>query len=104
MLEIFKIVKNILDDVRKNTEVEDDGIEETIAQMHGTEMTIENVNKVKENRVVSIKNVSVITVPNVTINYKKPKEEAEELKKVLGVKSYREVGEKTFEYYKDAEC
>ena len=42
----FKIVKNILDDVRKNTEVEDDGIEETIAQMHGTEMTIENVNKV----------------------------------------------------------
>ena len=34
----------------------------------------------------------------------KPKEEVEELKKVLGVKSYREVGEKTFEYYKDAEC
>ena len=67
-------------------------------------MTIENVNKVKENRVVSIKNVLVITVPNVTINYKKPKEEVEELKKVLGVKSYREVGEKTFEYYKDAEC
>lgn len=32
------------------------------------------------------------------------KEEVEELKKVLGVKSYREVGEKTFEYYKDAEC
>ncbi len=104
MLEIFKIVKNILDDIRKNTEDNDDGIEETIAKMHGTEMTIENVNKVKENRVVSIKNVSVITVPNVTINYKKPKEEAEELKKVLGVKSYREVGEKTFEYYKDAEC
>lgn len=104
MLEIFKIVRNILDDIRKNTEDKDDGIEETIAKMHGTEMTIENVNKVKENRVVNIKNVSVITVPNVTINYKKPKEEAEKLKRVLGVKSYREVGEKTFEYYKDAEC
>lgn len=104
MLEIFKIVKNILDDIRKNTDEEDDGIEETIAQMPGTEMTTENVNKVKENRTVSIKKVEVTVPPNVTINYKKPKEEAEELKKVLGVKSYKEVGEKTFEYYKDAEC
>lgn len=104
MLEIFKITKNILDDIRKNTEDKDDGIEETIAKMRGTEMTIENVNKVKENRTMNIKNVSITTIPNVTINYKKPKEEVEELKKVLGVKSYREVGEKTFEYYKDAEC
>ncbi|MGN0164808.1 MAG: hypothetical protein ACI39R_01360 [Lachnospiraceae bacterium] len=104
MLEIFKIVKNMLDEIRKNTEDKDDGIEETIAKMQGTEMTIENVSKVKENRVVSISTVSVTTVPNVTISYKKPKEEVEELKKSLGVKSYREVGEKTFEYYKDAEC
>ena len=104
MLEIFKIVKNMLDDIRKNTEDKDDGIEETIAKMQGTEMTIENVSKVKENRVVSIKTVSVTTIPNVTISYKKPKEEVEELKKSLDVKSYREVGEKTFEYYKDAEC
>lgn len=104
MLEVFKIVKNMLDDIRKNTEDKDDGIEETIAQMQGTEMTIENVSKLKENRVVSIKTVSVTTIPNVTISYKKPKEEVEELKKLLSVKSYREVGEKTFEYYKDAEC
>lgn len=104
MLEVFKIVKNMLDDIRKNTEDKDDGIEETIATMHGTEMTIENVNKMKENRAVIINNVSVTTIPNVSINYKKPKEEVEELKKVLGVKTYREVGEKTFEYYKDAEC
>jgi len=104
MLEIFKIVKNILDDIRKNTEDKDDGIEETIAQMQGTEMTIENVTKVKENRVVNIKTVSITTKPNVSISYKKPKEEVEELKKSLGVKSYREVGERTFEYYKDAEC
>ena len=104
MLEIFKIVKNILDDIRKNTEKKDDGIEETIAKMQGTEMTIDNVNRVKENRAVVIKNVSVTTIPNVGINYKKPKAEVEELKKVLGVKTYREVGEKTFEYYKDAEC
>lgn len=104
MLEIFKIVKNMLDEIRKNTEDKDDGIEETIAKMQGTEMTIENVSKVKENRVVSINTISVTTIPNVTISYKKPKEDVEELKKTLGVKSYREVGEKTFEYYKDAEC
>lgn len=104
MLEIFKIVKNILDDIRKNTEEKDDGIEETIAQMQGTEMTIENAIKVKENRVVNIKTVSITTKPNVSISYKKPKEEVEELKSILGVKTYREVGEKTFEYYKDAEC
>ena len=104
MLEIFKIVKNIIDEIRKNTEDKDDGIEETIAKMQGTEMTIENVGKVKENRVVSIKTVSVTTIPNVTITYKKPKAEVEELKNLLEVKSYKEVGEKTFEYYKDAEC
>jgi len=104
MLEIFKIVKNIIDDIRKNTQSKDDGIEETIANMQGTEMTIENINKIKKNREVNIKNIVATTVPNVTINYKKPKEEAEQLKKILGVKSYREVGEKTFEYYKDAEC
>lgn len=104
MLEIFKIVKNILDDIRKNTDEKDDGIEETIAQMSGTEMTAENADRIKKNRTVNIENVTVSVIPKVTINYKKTKEEAEELKKVLGVKSYREVGEKTFEYYKDAEC
>ena len=104
MLEIFKIVKNMLDDIRKNTENNDDGIEETIAKMQGTEMTLENISKVKQNREVSIKTVAVTTVPNVTINYKKPKKEVEELKRLLEVKTYREVGEKTFEYYRDAEC
>lgn len=104
MLEIFKIIKNLLDDIRKNTEDKDDGIEETIAKMQGTEMTIDNVNKVKENRRVAINNVSVTTIPNVSVSYKKPKKEVEEIKKILGVKTYREVGEKTFEYYRDAEC
>lgn len=104
MLELFKIVKNILDDIRKNTEHVDDGVEETIARMQGTEMTMANVSKVQQNRVVNINKISVKTTPNVTITYKKPKVEAEELKNLLGVKSYKEVGEKTFDYYKDAEC
>lgn len=104
MLEFFKIIGSMLDDIKKNTEEEDDGIEEIIAKMEGTEMTIENINNVKESKVVNIRNISVNTIPNVTISYKKPKNEAEELKKMFGVKSYKEVGEKTFEYYRDAEC
>lgn len=106
MLEFFKIIKSIIDDIRKTKEKDDgdDGIVETIAQMNGTEMTIENVNKVKENRVVNIKNVTITVEPNVSIKYSKPKKQVEEIKKTLGVKSYKEVGEKTFEYYKDAEC
>lgn len=104
MLEIFKIVKGIIDEIRKNTEEKDDGIEETVAMMQGEEMTASGIKKVQKNREMAIKNITITTVPNVTINYKKPKKEAEELKKALGVKSYKEVGEKTFEYYKDAEC
>ena len=53
---------------------------------------------------MAIKSIKITTEPNVTISYKKPKKDADELKGVLGVKSYKEVGEKTFEYYKDAEC
>lgn len=104
MLEIFKIVKNILDDIRENSKTNDDGIEETIAAMRGTEMTLENINKVKQNRSIDIHKVLVATKPQVSISYKKPKEEVETIKKFLGVKSYKEVGEKTFEYFKDAEC
>lgn len=104
MLEIFKIVKNIIDEIRKNTEEKDDGIEESVAKMQGMEMTVTGIKKVEKNREMAIKNITITTVPNVTINYKKPKKEVEELKKALGVKSYKEVGEKTFEYYKDAEC
>lgn len=104
MLEIFKIVKNIIDEIRKNTEEKDDGIEESVAKMQGMEMTVSEIKKVQKNREMALKSVTITTIPQVTINYKKPKEEVEELKKALGVKSYKEVGEKTFEYYKDAEC
>ena len=59
---------------------------------------------VKQNRSIDIHKVLVATKPQVSISYKKPKEEVETIKKFLGVKSYKEVGEKTFEYFKDAEC
>ncbi len=104
MLEIFKIVKGIIDEIKKNTEEKDDGVEESVAKMQGMEMTVSEIKKVVKNREMAIKSIKITTEPNVTINYKKPKKDADELKGVLGVKSYKEVGEKTFEYYKDAEC
>lgn len=104
MLEIFKIVKGIIDEIKKNTEEKDDGVEESVAKMQGMEMTVSEIKKVVKNREMAIKSIKITTEPNVTISYKKPKKDADELKGVLGVKSYKEVGEKTFEYYKDAEC
>ncbi|MBR1597390.1 MAG: ATP-binding protein [Lachnospiraceae bacterium] len=104
MKEYFIIVKNIIDEIRNNTNENDDGIEETIAHMPGTELTLKNIGKIKDNRIITITNVSLSTVPKVTISYKKTKKEADEIKEQLNVKTYKEVGEKTFEYYKDAEC
>ena len=40
----------------------------------------------------------------VTIHYQKPKAEVELVKQALDVKSNKDVGIKTFEYYKEAEC
>ncbi len=104
MIEIFKIVKNILDEIKKNTRDNDDGVEEKISNMSGVELTIENVEAIKDNREISIKKIVANPNPNVTITYKKPKKEADQLKELLNASSYKEVGEKTFEYYIDAEC
>ena len=60
--------------------------------------------KIPENRKLSIKDVKVKTTPNVLIKYRKPKTDVELLKKVLGVSTNSEVGELTFEYYKDADA
>ncbi len=105
MIDIFKIVKGFIDDVRKNTEKNDDGVAQTIANMPTIELTTPNMEeKIPENRKLSIKDVKVKTTPNVLIKYRKPKTDVELLKKVLGVSTNSEVGELTFEYYKDAEC
>ena len=100
MIDIFKIVKGFIDEIRKNTKENDDGVAETVANMTSIELTTNNIEKVlQENRKLSNK-----TVPNVEIRYKKPKEDVELLKRSLGVTSNNEVGELTFDYYKDAEC
>lgn len=105
MIDIFKIVKGFIDEIRKNTKENDDGVAETVANMPSIELTTKNIEKVlPENRKLSIKDVKVKTVPNVVIRYKKPKEDVELLKRSLGVTSNNEVGELTFDYYKDAEC
>ena len=72
--------------------------------MKGVELTTENAQKIVANRELTIKRVKVVTDPQVSINYKKPKKDADQIKELLGAKTYREVGEKTFEYYKDMEC
>ncbi len=105
MIDVFKIVKGFIDEIRRNTKDNDDGVAETVANMPTIELTTVNMETVlPENRKLSIKDVKVKTVPNVLIRYKKPKEDVELLKKMLGVSSNGEVGELTFEYYKDAEC
>lgn len=98
-------MKGFIDEIRKNTKENDDGVAETVANMPSIELTTKNIEKVlPENRKLSIKDVKVKTVPNVVIRYKKPKEDVELLKRSLGVTSNNEVGELTFDYYKDAEC
>ena len=89
MIDIFKIVKGFIDDVRKNTEKNDDGVAQTIANMPTIELTTPNMEE---------------KIPENLIKYRKPKTDVELLKKVLGVSTNSEVGELTFEYYKDAEC
>ena len=43
MIDIFKIVKGFIDDVRKNTEKNDDGVAQTIANMPTIELTTPNM-------------------------------------------------------------
>lgn len=105
MLEVFKIVKSFLDEMKNNSKENDDGIEESVAKMQGIELTNQNVSlEIAPNRELAISRVKIITNPMVTITYKKPKDEVEKVKELLEVTSNRAVGEKTFEYYIDAEC
>ncbi len=48
--------------------------------------------------------LGVLKPKEVTISYKRPIQDVEKIKECLKVTNYREVGEKTFEYYKDMEC
>lgn len=105
MIDIFRIVKGFIDEIRKNTKENDDAVAETIASMPTIELTTVNMEKnIPENRKLSINDVKIKTIPNVIIRYKKPKADVELLKQSLGVSTNSEVGELTFEYYKDAEC
>lgn len=104
MLEIFKILKEALDEIKKTTKEQDDGVEESIAIMKGTEMTKDNAESIPTNRELSVRSVKITTEPKVNINYKELKKDADIIKELLNVKSYKEVGEKTFDYFKDMEC
>ena len=105
MTEVFKIVKGFIDEVKKNTINNDDGIEETVSQMPAIDLTSRNSNvAVQKNRELSISKIKVTTTPNVTISYKKPRKDVELVKSIIKASSNKEVGEMTFEYFKDAEC
>lgn len=106
MLEIFKIVRSFFDEIAAYAkENEDDGVESSIANMNSTEVTSSSVkSSMNSNRSMSIKAIEINPNPNVRISYQKPKSEVETLKRSLGVKNNSEVGQKTFEYYMDAEC
>lgn len=105
MNEVFKIVKGFIDEMKKNTVNNDDGIEETIAKMPAIDLTTHNSNVVvQKNRELSISKIKVTTNPNVTISYKKPRKDVDLVKSIIKASSNKEVGEMTFEYFKDAEC
>ena len=46
MIDIFKIVKGFIDEIRKNTKENDDGVAETVANMPSIELTTKNIEKV----------------------------------------------------------
>lgn len=105
MMEMFKAIKSFLDEMRKNTEENDDGVEETVAtKMKKIEMDAKKSKTIARSQsIISIDYIQVTTERNVTISYKKPKKEVERVKELLGIKSNKAVGEETFDYYLDAE-
>ena len=116
MKEIFKIVKGFIDDIRRDRgEVLD--LEEDIAFSKSIASRVTNLGRKElstKHVVDSISNnLELSTVKMkpvkeeeklVTITYQKPKVDVDLLRETLNVKSNKDVGIKTFEYYKDAEC
>ena len=52
----------------------------------------------------SVERSVAIAISTGRIQYSKPLEEIKKVKAALGVNSYKDVGEKTFEYFYSAEC
>lgn len=116
MKEIFKIVKGFIDDVRKEKgeeiSLEDNsGFSNNIASrvtgLTRTELSTKHVVEgISNNLNLSIAKMKPLSEKEklVTITYQKPKTEVDLLKNALDVRKNKDVGIKTFEYYKDAEC
>jgi hypothetical protein len=118
MTEAFHIVKGFIDAMRnavrdESDETSDQDAEEesenasvasAVASYPSVVVTPENKEDFKENRNLSIADLKMSTKRMPTINYKKSEEEIKRVKEMLHAKTNREVGEKTFEYYLDAEC
>lgn len=85
-------------------ESENASVASAVASYHSVVVTPENKEDFKENKNLSIADLKIPITKMPTINYKKPEEEINRVREMLHAKSNREVGEKTFEYYLDAEC
>lgn len=108
MIDVFKIVTNELRNMKKLDAEQEGSIEEELKGKASVAINIGTINKnIAENNLFSIsEKVKFTQNPNPfqRISYFKLKKDIEIVKKALGVKSRKEVGEITFDYFMDMEC
>lgn len=107
MVKIFRIVKDAIEKMRLPDDeacldLEMDNVIENMSTIELSSQTVKN--SISNNREMNIEKVVSKAKPVTRISYVKSKEEVERVKENLGIDTNREVGEKTFEYYIDAEC
>lgn len=109
MMSVFMIVKGFIEKMRPSSDNDDEkvqaDVESVVENMNTIELSSKAVKEeIKINREMNIDTIVSISEPMARISYSRPKEEVDRVKDILNVRSNREVGNKTFEYYFDAEC
>lgn len=110
-IEMIKIMRPILDFLRRlakessqldseNDELLLKGMVDNATNKKYTEIETRDIFVAPKIKSTLIKKLP----PTGNIKYKKPKEQIEKIKKTLNVSTYKEVGEKTFEYFYKMEC
>ncbi len=106
MKNMFRSVKDVLSKIKKiNDEAEREDIEEFIDSCEKIQISSINVAKINlgmlSNKISAtfLSKSSRTYTSDVTISYKKPKNEVEKVKDLLGITSNKDVGEKTFDYF-----
>jgi len=109
MIEIMRPVIDFLNQLKEEKEETDEGpldmAVKSAALFNLTEFTEYPHQGAASPTFVAPKPVRAPSKPEVaSIQYTKPKAQIERAKEVLGVKSAKEVGEKTFDYFHEREC